>query len=217
MKELFIFIFSYQPWLQEKWQLRSPRSVVILPVTQVSKWSFQEKLAACDAGGCSLGTHQQAPTHPMANIAIPAHLHLQSLCKIMSHSRARHCTNLRMPQEAGKAPKENNIRITSSIHWSFFDVSTLFLVEPESVGLHDWLIVPAPSAALAPLSITCPCSYCSSPTINRYFASWICPLVSRKLLAGGRSRWQSCVLWQRSGPCAARACLGTTWVYTAPN
>lgn len=64
----------------------------------VSKWSSQGKLAACGAAGCSLGTHQQAPTHPMGNlgtggedpegnIAIPAHLHLQGLRKIMSQSR----------------------------------------------------------------------------------------------------------------------------------
>lgn len=68
----------------------------------VSKWSFQGKLAACGAAGCSLGTHQQAPTHPTANmgtggedpegdIAIPAHLHLQALRRIRSQPRARHC------------------------------------------------------------------------------------------------------------------------------
>lgn len=46
MKELFIFIFSYQPWLQAQWQLGSPRSVVILPVRlrrlmhdSMSKWA----------------------------------------------------------------------------------------------------------------------------------------------------------------------------------
>lgn len=130
----------------------------------VSKWSFQGKLAACAAAGCSLGTHQQAHTHPMANMgtggedpegdtAVPAHLPLQGLWKITSPSWARHCTNLRTPQTAGKPPTGNNVRIKVLPIGHFLMSASYFWW-----SLQTRVCTTRLSAANRARSISCPCS-----------------------------------------------------------
>lgn len=186
----------------------------------VSKWSFQGKLAACGAAGCSLGTHQHGKYGHWGGWSRRGYCHpcpppSPRLCKITSQSQAWHCINLRTSQTAGKPPKENNVRITVPSTGHFLMSAPYFWCSLEvCVCTARSISCPcsSPSPALAPLTP----HQVSAGILPPESAHWFLGSCWQEEGAGGRAVCCSHVP-VRTPPERALEHAPSTWVCTAPN